>query len=474
MQEIAIAAQSIDRYLPVVGEEQVGLTHAAADRARERLQGRVVWNINSTAHGGGVVEILGTLLPYVRGAGIDARWLVIDGNPDFFHLTKRLHHALHGRPGDSTPLGQEQHAVYEHTLRGNAQELAELVRPRDVVLLHDPQTAGLSDELVRAGAVVIWRCHVGADEPNSQVDMGWDFLEPYLRHVPAFVFTRAQYVPECCNHGRSTIIPPAIDPFSAKNQDMDDGTVKAILARAGIVDGPPGDGQPTFAREDGSPGRVDRAAEVVRLGGPPPWDAPLVVQVSRWDPLKDPLGVMRGFAALLDEGRAGEGHLLLAGPDVSAVVDDPEGKETLNQIIDGWRALPEAQRARIHLASLPMADSEENAAIVNALQRHAAIVVQKSLEEGFGLTVTEAMWKARPVIGSAAGGIQEQIEDGVSGALLRDPEDLGAFGSLIEQLLSDPAHARTLGENARERVRKDYLGLRQLLQHADLVERLDA
>jgi trehalose synthase len=186
------------------------------------------------------------------------------------------------------------------------------------------------------------------------------------------------------------------------------------------------------------------------------------------------MGVMRGCAALLDEGRAGEAHLVLAGPDVSAVVDDPEGKQTLDHIVDGWRALPEAQRGRIHLASLPMADSEENAAIVNALQRHAAIVVQKSLEEGFGLTVTEAMWKARPVIGSAAGGIQEQIEDGVSGALLHEPEDLTAFGSLVERLLTDSSYAQTLGENARERVRKDYLGLRQLLQHADLLERLDA
>jgi trehalose synthase len=306
------------------------------------------------------------------------------------------------------------------------------------------------------------------------VDLAWDFLDPYLAEVPAFVFTRAQYVPGCCNHGRSTIIPPAIDPFSAKNQDMDEATSRAILVHAGIVEGPPGEAQPVFTRHDGSPGRVDHAADVIRLGRAPAWEKPLVVQVSRWDPLKDPVGVMRGFTRLIDENRAGDADLVLAGPNVSAVVDDPEGAETLDQIIEMWRELPHAHRGRVHLASLPMTDSEENAAIVNALQRHAAIVVQKSLEEGFGLTVTEAMWKARPVIGSATGGIQEQIEDGVSGLLLEEPENLAAFGELLQRLITDRGHANALGEAARERVRSEYLGLRQLLQHADLLERLDA
>jgi trehalose synthase len=213
---------------------------------------------------------------------------------------------------------------------------------------------------------------------------------------------------------------------------------------------------------------------VVRLGRAPAWEKPLVVQVSRWDPLKDPVGVMNGFAGLLENNRARDADLVLAGPNVTAVVDDPEGAATLDQIIERWRDLPDAVRGRIHLASLPMTDSEENAAIVNALQCHAAVVVQKSIEEGFGLTVTEAMWKARPVIGSAVGGIQEQIEDGVSGLLLKDPEDLDEFGGLMQRLLEDRDYAKKLGDAARERVRTQYLGLRQLLQHADLIERLDA
>jgi trehalose synthase len=474
MQEISVPSQSIDRYAPIIGEREVAAARAVAERIRRRLEGRALWNVNSTAHGGGVVEILSTLLPYARGSGIDARWLVIDANPDFFHVTKRLHHALHGRRGDDTPLGPPQRAVYEDALRANSGELLGLVRRRDVVLLHDPQTAGLAPELLRAGAIVIWRCHIGADEANDQSDIAWDFLQPYLENVPATVFTRLQYVPECCDHGRSTIIPPAIDPFSAKNQELDEDTTRAILVHAGIVEGPPGNGQPTFTRQDGSPGRVDRAADIVRLGRAPSWDKPLVVQVSRWDPLKDPLGVMNGFVRLLDDNRAGDADLVLAGPNVSAVVDDPEGAETLNQIVQSWRELPHGHRGRVHLASLPMTDTEENAAIVNALQRHATIVVQKSLEEGFGLTVSEAMWKARPVIGSALGGIQEQIEDGVSGLLLSEASDVPGFAGLLQRLLDDPASARRLGEAARERVRSHYLGLRQLIQHAELLERLDA
>jgi len=474
MHEVHITPENIDRYVPVIGKAEVEAARAAGERARKRTAGRVVWNINSTARGGGVAEILTTLLPYARGLSIDVRWLVIDGNPEFFHITKRLHHALHGGAGDGSPLGPAQHRVYEEVQRENARELSALVRPRDIVLLHDPQTAGLAQELLRAGAVVIWRCHIGADEPNDQVDLGWAFLKPYLEGVPAFVFTRTQYIPECCNHGRSVIIPPAIDPFSPKNQELDDDTVRAILVHTGLVEGPVGRGQPVFLRGDGSPERVDRQADITRLGRAPQWDAPLVVQVSRWDPLKDPVGVMDGFAQLLDENRAGNAELVLAGPNVTAVADDPEGAGTLDQVITRWRELPHGHRGRIHLACLPMTDPEENGAIVNALQRHAAIVVQKSLQEGFGLTVTEAMWKGRPLVGSAVGGIQDQVQHGVNGLLLDDPADLEGFGSLLERLLKDPAECETLGHAAQNTVRVHYLGLRQLVQHADLLERINA
>jgi trehalose synthase len=473
LEEVHISAQPLERFLPLVGADRVQQAGLVATKARDRLAGRAVWNINSTARGGGVAEMLPSLLAYTRGAGIDTRWLVIAGTPGFFYVTKRLHHALHGSSGDGSPLGPEESRLYEQVLRENACELEALIRPRDVVILHDPQTAGLAPDLIRLGAHVVWRCHIGHDLSNAEVERGWAFLAPYLHDVPVLVFSRAAYTPERYDHNRSLVIPPSIDPFTAKNQELDEATVRAILVHTGLVEGPNGDGVPVFHRDDGSPGRVDRAADVVRLGRAPAWDAPLVVQVSRWDPLKDHLGVMQGFVRIQDHGATGGAHLVLAGPNVHAVADDPEGAEVFNALVDEWRALPHAQRRHVHLASLPMADTEENAAIVNALQRHAAIIVQKSLHEGFGLTVTEAMWKGRPVVASAVGGIRDQIVDGVHGLLIDDPEDLVAFGDATARLFSDPALAAQLGEHARERVREEYLPLRHLEQYAEILTRLN-
>ena len=212
---------------------------------------------------------------------------------------------------------------------------------------------------------------------------------------------------------------------------------------------------------------------MVRLGRAPTWQTPLVVQVSRWDTLKDPVGVMRGFATLVDWRAPAEAQLLLAGPNVTGVSDDPEGADVLNATIEAWRGFPHAVRNRIHIASLPTADVEENAIIVNALQRHATVVVQKSLQEGFGLTVTEAMWKGRPVLASAVGGIRDQIENGVSGVLIEDPTDTDAFATALRGLLEQPDVATRMGNAARERVRARFLGLRHLLDYARLIEKID-
>jgi trehalose synthase len=261
------------------------------------------------------------------------------------------------------------------------------------------------------------------------------------------------------------VIQPSIDVFSPKNQDLDADTVRAILAHVGlVVDGV--EHPPVFARYDGTPGRVDRLCEILSSGPPPHFDEPLVVQISRWDRLKDHMGVMHGFADHV--APATDAHLILAGPNVNAVADDPEGAEVLDEVEAAWRALPHARRSQVHLACLPMADIEENAAIVNALQRRATVVVQKSLQEGFGLTVAEAMWKSRPVVASAVGGIHDQIDDGVTGLLLDDPTDLEGFGKLVLDLLRDPERAAEIGTRAREHVRHNFLANRHALQYIEL------
>jgi trehalose synthase len=224
-----------------------------------------------------------------------------------------------------------------------------------------------------------------------------------------------------------------------------------------------------FVRNDGTPGRVERRARVAE-DEPLREGTPVVVQISRWDALKDPLGVVRGFVQHVPAETGA--HLVYAGPDVEAVADDPEGLQILHEVMALRDGLPEAARRRVHLASLPMDDVNENAVIVNALQRHATVVAQKSLAEGFGLTVAEAMWKARPVVASRVGGIQEQITDGETGILLDDPRDLAAFGSAITGLLAEPERAEAIGRRARERVRDRFTSVRNLMDYLRLVTRL--
>jgi trehalose synthase len=460
----------LDRYARLLGAEGLERAMARIADLRARLAGRVVWNVSSTAVGGGVAEMVRSLLAYARGAGVDARWAVIDGPLDFFRFTKRLHHAIHGSRGDGTAISEADRRLFEYVNAVNSTELCPMVRPRDVVIVHDPQPAGMVPALVARGAHVIWRCHIGQDEVNEQVERAWRFLAPYLHRADACVFSRAAYIPvHHIDSGRAAVIAPTIDPFSAKNQELDEVAVLSILAQAGLIASSVDPGAATFTREDGTPGRVDRCAHVLRDGPPPAPTTPLVVQVSRWDPLKDPRGVLEGFARL--DGCAA--HLVLAGPSTGAISDDPEGTAVLAALAAQWRRLPESVRPRVHLASLPTFDVDENAAIVNALQRHATVIVQKSLHEGFGLTVTEAMWKSRPVIASAVGGIQDQIDDGVQGLLLRDPTDLRAFGAAIVRLLGDPDEARRMGERGHARVVERWLGLDSLLRYGALIEWMD-
>jgi trehalose synthase len=463
LEQVPVAAASPRRFKDVLREEDYSRVEEAIDTANRVLAGRVVWHVNSTARGGGVAEMLQSLLAYARGAGVDVRWATVSGNEQFFRVTKRIHNHLHGAAGDGGELGDHERGIYEGALAQAGDELAELVRAGDIVYLHDPQTAGLVDSMRSRGARVVWRCHVGLDRPNQRARAAWSFLKRYVEHADAYVFSRRAFVWEGLPEDRLWLVAPSIDAFSPKNQAMDPEAVRAIVAQAGIAEDV---GQPAnFLRQDGSQGRVDRAA-VVDQEAPVPAGAPLVVQVSRWDRLKDPAGVLRCF---VEHCRHEEAHLVLAGPAVAEVSDDPEGAEVLAEIRSQRQDLLPGRREHVHLASLPMDDVDENAAMVNAIQRCADVIVQKSLAEGFGLTVSEAMWKARPVVASRIGGIQDQIIDGESGVLIDDPTDLRAAASAIDGLLDDPHRAEAIGAAAREQVRTSFLGTRPLVQYVGLI-----
>jgi trehalose synthase len=467
--EVDIPSKDPTRFRDVLPPERFEEFERECDEARRLLDGNVVWNVNSTARGGGVVELLRPLVAYARGANVDARWIVIEGTPEFFTVTKRIHNRLHGSLGDGGPLDEIARRIYDDVLAENLAQFIDRVRPNDVVILHDPQTAGMVHELHASGAIVIWRCHVGLDTPNDLALDAWAFLRPYLLDADAYVFSREAFAWEGLDRKKIVIIAPTIDVFSPKNCDLDRETVRRILLVTGIVTGDEVPAPPTFPCQDGTPGRVERRARMLE-DEPLQEGDPVVLQVSRWDALKDPIGVIEGFARHVPaETRA---HLVYAAPAAEAVSDDPEGEQVMRDARAAREALPAEARRRIHFAILPMDDLDENAVIVNALQRHARVIVQKSLAEGFGLTVAEAMWKARPVVASRIGGIQEQITDRETGILLDDPRDLQAYGAAVTGLLMDREQAEEIGRRARERVRDRFTSVRSLLDYLALIRRL--
>ncbi|WP_432477834.1 glycosyltransferase [Nocardioides sp. GXQ0305] len=470
MREVDPRPAPLRRFAEIVTAERFQRLEAEAHRARDMLASRTVWNVSSTAQGGGVAEMLQTLVAYGLGAGVDTRWLVLEGDPAFFAITKRIHNLLHGTPGDGGDLGSRERAHFVAVQESNLASAVERVRPGDVVLVHDPQPAGMIAGMRRRGARVVWRCHVGADVVDEHTERGWAFLREFLEDAERYVFSRRQYAPSWLPDDALAVIPPSIDPFSAKNASLPPEDVRAVLRRAGLVGGPPGSGVDrrslAFTRRDGSRGEVRAHAGLVD-DGPLPEDARLVLQVSRWDRLKDMGGVLRAFAEHPTEWDD-DVHLVLAGPEVTGVSDDPEGADVLAECRALRDRLSAEARRRIHLVCLPMDDADENAHLVNALQRRADLVVQKSLVEGFGLTVTEPMWKGRPVVASAVGGIRDQVHDGVDGLLLDDPHDLATFARLAGRVLREPDLAARLGGAARERVRDQYLGDRHLIQYGEL------
>jgi trehalose synthase len=468
--EVRIRPVNPARLAPVIGPARMRELAGAIRGARLALGSRTVVNVNSTAVGGGVAELLETLLGYARGGGVATRWFVVEGDAAFFDVTKRIHNGLYGSSGDGGQLGAAEADTYERTLRANARDIDGLVRPGDIVILHDPQTAGLAPAFRRLGATIVWRCHVGSDESNEWTERSWGFLRPHLEDVDALVFSRRRFAPEWADAGRLHVILPSITPFSTKNMHLTGAQVRGMLSAAGLIDGSGRTRTTEFRRANGRRGVVRHRAVVVREGEPPPVGAPLVVQISRWDRMKDMAGVMAGFAGAFDASLGA--HLMLAGPKAEGVEDDPEAAQVFAECQAQWEALPAAVRRHVHLAQLPTADHDENAALTNALQRHASVVCQKSLAEGFGLTVAEAMWKGRAVVASAVGGIVDQIRDPRYGILIDEPTDLTEFAAAVNGLLREPSEARRLGANARRFATRHMLTDTHLQRYAELIQTL--
>jgi trehalose synthase len=471
LQEVEVRPLAVQRFESLIGAPRARQFEQTASAARASLQGRAVLNVNSTATGGGVAELLQTLLAYARGADVNARWLVIEGDARFFEITKRVHNHLYGTPGDGGPLGTVEHHDYEQTIQRNVAELTGLLRSGDIVVLHDPQTAGLAAAVRQAGARVVWRCHVGIDTPNEHSERGWEFVRPYVDGVDGYVFSCEQFAPSWVPREHLAVIAPSIDPFSAKNESVDPATVVRRLQRVGLLDGDGDERSDSFTRRDGSQGRITRRVDFLGTGPPPAAGTPVVLQASRWDALKDMGGVLMGFADHVADRT--DAHLILAGPQSSGVADDPEADQVLGECLSLWHDLPEAAQRQTHLVCVPMDDADEAAAIVNALQRHASLVVQKSFAEGFGLTVAEAMWKSRPVVGSAVGGIVDQIIPGETGLLLDDAHDRERYAEAVCALLGDADERDRMGSNAHQRAVDQFLGDRHLEKWAQLFAGLD-
>lgn len=403
MRRVSLAQKSLGEYARLVGKDVIDEIEALA----RPLRGARVLHISATAQGGGVAEMLPALVPLMRSAGLRAEWRIITGSDAFFTVTKALHNGLQGMPVELTP---EMRTLYQEVNAANAASFErDDVGDFDFVVVHDPQPAPLRALLPHQRGVWIWRCHIDLTSTYPAV---WQFVRPFLQPYDAAIFTMAGFVPPDLPISTIQIIPPAIDPLSPKNAPMPEEQVAALVARRQV-----------------DPSR------------------PLLVQVSRFDPWKDPLGVIDVYRIVRQQVPTVQ--LVLLG---AMATDDPEGEEYFR------RTLRHAGGdADIHVLLNTHGSPE-----VNAFQRQAAVVLQKSLREGFGLTVTEGLWKARPVVAGKVGGIPLQIEDGMSGYLV---ESIGECAERVLQLLREPKAAALMGTRGREGVRHRFLSTAQL-RHA--------
>ncbi len=391
----------LNDYAPIVGQEVID----QLQRLAARLGPRQFVHINSTRTGGGVAEILDRAVPLLEQLGLDVKWEVIQGDQEFFEITKAMHNALQGYRVHLSP------DMLDHYREINRENARKFTWESDFVLVHDPQPAYLINFLRPQAKHWIWRCHIDASRPERRV---WKFLQEIVSQYEASVFSMSQFAQNLPHP--QYLIRPSIDPLSEKNRDLSTAEVQEVLDRLGIEQ-----------------------------------DKPIILQVSRFDSFKDPVGVIQAFRMVR---RHTPCKLVLAGGEA---IDDPEGPRIFAEVMEAAKDEPDIQ-----ILLLPPDAHHE----VNALQRAADIIVQKSTREGFGLTVTEAMWKGKPVIGGAVGGIVLQLRDYNTGFLVHSPEGC-AFR--IRYLLHRPEMARRMGKMAREFVRNHFLITRKIRDYLTLM-----
>jgi trehalose synthase len=447
-----------------------------AEAVSKRLAGRTVWMVNSTARGGGVSELLPGMVAHLRELGVATEWVVIETEEtEFFRFTKRIHNLIHGNDGNR--LTREDRDLFEAVNRANADVLAGELKDGDVLVVHDPQPLPLAGMLrERLDLTALWRCHIGLDDDTPGTESVWSFLEPYADPYDHAIFSAPEYVPPYFE-GRSSIIYPALDPLSPKNRPLPMRSLVTILRRAGLLDIAAPNAEQSYAhvakrlQADGSFGpatQPDEPGLLVR---------PIVLQVSRWDRLKGFLPLMQGFerfrervaehraADAIEERRLHLARLVLAGPDPEAIADDPEGQQVLDELRDEYTRCRPDVRDDIVLLALPMQDATENALIVNALQRVSTVIAQNSLREGFGLTITEAMWKGVPVLtNSQACGPRQQVRDNMDGRMIPDPADADCIAETLLSMLSRRERLESWGRSAQRRVHDHFL-IHSQLQH---------
>jgi trehalose synthase len=399
LQPIAVGHKSLADYTHLAGRPLIEDIRELA----EDLAGLKVLHVSATAFGGGVSEILYTLIPLMQDAGIDAEWQVMLGREEFYNVTKRLHNALQGNP---QALDEEEWKIFE---RFNALNATEIDDGWDVIIVHDPQPAAIRKHVPDKGKTWIWRCHIDLSAPNPDA---LERLVPMIRDYDASVYHIEQYVPKGVDGSDGVhICPPAIDPLSPKNMQLSPEDAAFVCDQFGID--------------------VDR---------------PLLCQVSRFDPWKDPVGVIDAYRKVAEE--VPEAQLALVG---SMATDDPEGWEFFNSTMAYADGDPD-----IHILNNL---NNVGAIEVNAFQSQADVMIQKSIREGFGLTVTEALWKARPIIGGAVGGIPLQVQDGETGFLVHSPDECA---ERAVRILNEPDLGKQLGRTGKEHVRRNFLTPRLL------------